>query len=375
MNILWFGPVIKTDKVSVNNQQSPASNLWQMQQINALADLVNKIKVYSYIPLRSYPYGKLFSPVGKEYNPEMQENVCLNQIMYINIKYIREYTLAFKMIFSIILKKDYKENQIALFYNSSLHHRIISRFLRIFTNIKCIEIIADNYDSRSFDAHVYLSFGYYSSSIYDKKYFFDQPAFPMIDQVYDNKILDKKNITYAGALSKYGGITEFAKLFISICETTKELSELELTIVGHGTPDPLLIEMSNHKNINFYGFVSVEKLEEVLLLSDFFVNPRPMLDENKRNFPSKIITYLQYGKPVISSETEGLSPKYREILYFFDPDSNGSIESSLLDLISLKKDDLEIYRQKIISFTKMNNTQKMIKDFNKFLESMVDDKC
>ena len=101
----------------------------------------------------------------------------------------------------------------------------------------------------------------------------------------------------------------------------------------------------------------------------------PVLDENKRNFPSKIITYLQYGKPVISSETEGLSPKYREILYFFDPDSNGSIESSLLDLISLKKDDLEIYRQKIISFTKMNNTQKMIKDFNKFLESMVDDKC
>jgi len=70
-----------------------------------------------------------------------------------------------------------------------------------------------------------------------------------------------------------------------------------------------------------------------------------------------------------------LSPKYKEVLYFFDPDLNASIKSSLLDLISLKKDDLEIYRQKIISFTKMNNTQKMIKDFNKFLESMVDDKC
>ncbi len=375
MNILWFGPIMKPGKVSENNQQSPASNVWEIQQINALSDLNNNIKVYSYIPLRSYPHGNLYSFASKEYNPDMHENVTVNQMMYINVKYIREFILALVMIFSIIIKRDYKTNKVALFYNSSLPHRIVSRFLRTFTKIKCIEIIADDKHSESFDAHVYLSFGYYSSSLYDKKYFFDQPAFPLVNIANKHEIVShKKNITYAGALSKYGGITEFAKSFISICETTKELSDLELTIVGHGTPDPLLINMSKHKNINFYGFVSVDKLQEILLSSDFFVNPRPILDENQRNFPSKIITYLKYGKPILSSETEGLSPKYREILYFFDPDSNESIKSSLLYFTSLSKDDLEKYRQKIVSFTEENNTNKMIKSFNVFLEFMVKNK-
>ena len=42
------------------------------------------------------------------------------------------------------------------------------------------------------------------------------------------------------------------------------------------------------------------------------------IDGNQMNFPSKLFRYLPYGKPILSTNTQGLSPDYSNALIYVD---------------------------------------------------------
>jgi glycosyltransferase involved in cell wall biosynthesis len=45
------------------------------------------------------------------------------------------------------------------------------------------------------------------------------------------------------------------------------------------------------------------------------VNPRPnSVVDSQHNFPSKLLEYLSYGKPVISTCTPGIAPEYSHVI-------------------------------------------------------------
>ncbi len=371
MNILWFGSIIDSSKLSLYPQQSPASNLWQIQQITGLSKLDNTITVFSHIPRQTYPYSHLISSDTYKHTPIFNKNIAIKQKSYLNIKHIKDINIAISYIYSLI--KDLKEHDIAVFYNNSPHHRLVAKFIKSVSNIKCIEIIADDKDSPVFDGHIYLSWWYYTNSIHKNKFFFDQPMINYEEKstLSFKKYEKHKNITYSGTLSKWGGITEFSNQFIKLTNEHEELKFFILQITGHGTPDQQLLKLVNHPNIKFHGFVDEDKLENILQESDFFVNPRPLLDDNKRNFPSKITTYLKYKKPILSTKTAGLSPKYNDILFFFDPESDESLKFMLYELRQMSSIDMEILASKLNNFIKENSTNILIPELNSFLEKQL----
>ncbi len=73
--------------------------------------------------------------------------------------------------------------------------------------------------------------------------------------------------------------------------------------------------IESDSRIKFLGYLDDHALEVEAWKADVFVNPRPTnFGPNLLNFPSKILFYLSFGKPIISTKSAGLSPDYHGAL-------------------------------------------------------------
>jgi glycosyltransferase involved in cell wall biosynthesis len=124
-----------------------------------------------------------------------------------------------------------------------------------------------------------------------------------------------KRIGYFGGLTSLGGIDLFL-------EATRQLSgsQYEFHIIGTGnTPAVSRIQAfaKADSRIHYHGPVSEQALNELGNMMDVFVDPRPKaLSDN--NFPSKILTYLRFSKPIISTMGHGIPSEYQQVLIHLD---------------------------------------------------------
>jgi glycosyltransferase involved in cell wall biosynthesis len=95
-----------------------------------------------------------------------------------------------------------------------------------------------------------------------------------------------------------------------------------LWICGAGNNPKIDQAIGQDSRIKFFGLVTEQVLTKLYQDAHVFINPRPSsLAASKHNFPSKILQYLSYGKPVISTWTDGLSPNYRDVLIVIEEES------------------------------------------------------
>ena len=135
---------------------------------------------------------------------------------------------------------------------------------------------------------------------------------------------------YLGALTEHGGINELAEAFTDLNDQTAEL-----WICGRGDNDLLNRLASREDRIKLMGFLDDDDLFNLAFHATFFVNPRPLnFEANKLNFPSKILLYLAFGKPVISTITDGMNPEYEALVVRIADES----ASSLIDAMRLAID-------------------------------------
>jgi glycosyltransferase involved in cell wall biosynthesis len=118
-------------------------------------------------------------------------------------------------------------------------------------------------------------------------------------------------IAYFGGLTTLGGIDLFL-------EATRHLasSQYEFHIIGVGNALAVSRIQSFARadtRIHYHGPASELALNELGSMMDIFVDPRPKaLSEN--NFPSKILTYLKFTKPIISTMGHGIPSEYQQVL-------------------------------------------------------------
>lgn len=356
--ILWVGSVLDDKNVLINNIQSPAANLWQCQQIKEIKNNSVIVEIVSHVPIQSFPYGDLFIKGKIDINNVFQHG-------YLNIKIIRELTLFINKSRSIVKKHEGKN---IVFYNTSLCNILIALFFKLFTDKKIIQIVADGKEHYIFDKFIYLSYGQFIESKKKNIFFFDQPALPFKGSAASTGDTSRKKITYCGALSRYGGITEFSLLFSKALKLDSNLN-FELHILGHGKADQKLLDICNkNKHIFFHGYLDQCHFESVMSTSHFFVNPRPIgIAENKYNFPSKLITYLQYGRPILSTKTYGISPLYDSFIIYNDLLDDKMVKKGLHDLLISNIRNIE---EKIKFFSKHNSEKKKIKKLAHFIISI-----
>lgn len=363
---LWLGNIYKDSEISSNLAISIAANNWQKKIIeNYFFDKEHYL--LSYMQQRVWPLGKLLPKIKKKYDNQL----C---IRYINFPFIKKFSIFLSAFF--ILKKFIKENNvdIAIAYNIDGNNIGLFKYL-LNNNTRRLVIWADSYNVgpdfinfkkqiKFIDGHIFLS--KYLHDIYQKnnKIFFEGLIDNEIKKNYKKLTLKTKfTIFYSGSLSKWTGIEKFINLFNKL---DKERFEFRFS-----SPDPINLKMKNllSDNIKFLGYLNCEELDLELKNSDFLLNNRDLsVDGNQNNFPSKLLNYFIYLKPILSVKLKSFDDKYKDILFFFDLDNFNSLENQIYKIINFSEQNKLDLNNKITNFILRFNNQNLSK-FDNFIHS------
>lgn len=305
-SILWIGVIVKSNKIGAYKVVSAAANNWQQRFINGLVDNGIKVSCVTYLPDSYWPKGKLRPKLNPDDLPEIAN---VSSVSYLNIPFCREITLGISLI-SIILKERMSFD-LLITYNPFKRHIYLGTFIKKVLKKKWALIIADGNMYGKPDIGIYLS--YNTFLLHKGKKILMQGGISDF-KVQQPKKIEKKVILFTGNISKLTGIIEFASLFNEIQDES-----IELHIYGKGDDQNLSLLSEQNKNIKIFGFVDDETLEIAMYSAWIFVNPRSLSEESIQNtFPSKILEYLRYGKPIISTKSSGISNKYDNFLFYYN---------------------------------------------------------
>lgn len=114
---------------------------------------------------------------------------------------------------------------------------------------------------------------------------------------------------YAGSLQPAAGVGLLVRALARV-----DSQPLKIVIVGHGDRGWLDHAASRDSRLDVRGFISEEELPVLMAKSDFFLAPREAGTEySEGTFPSKILYYLEYGKPILASP-DGLPDDFLDCL-------------------------------------------------------------
>jgi glycosyltransferase involved in cell wall biosynthesis len=138
-----------------------------------------------------------------------------------------------------------------------------------------------------------------------------------------------KVIFYSGSLDRYGGIDCLLSAFALLPDPS-----LRLWVCGKGPTHSVVNAAARDPRIVFHGCVPEGELQALAEQAYVMVNPRPPgLSDSDNNFPSKVLEYLAYGAPIVSTWTGGLSPEYRQLMVISDDGSPAALANALSKVV------------------------------------------
>lgn len=355
--VFWIGPLAHNSELKNSKALSPAANVWQQGFIDGLIQNKIKVNVISYIPQPVWPRGPLW--VNKPSKKIIKDGFNIKHITYLNFFLIRWCWMSLAIVLMIISKFKNIKTYSVFTYNPYPAHFFSAIFLKYIYKIKWISILADDYTKGKPDITLFLSFDYFSRYNKGKKYFLDGGinSKKVINQ--NNKISGKKILLYAGSQSKITGIEEFIQVFSEFKD-----EDYELHIYGKGNNPTIKSALLKDSRIKLFGFVSDTELNAACCSADAFINPRSLDNEANNTFPSKLLLYLSYKKPIISTDVPGISSKYDPFLSIYSPNDYLSFKNCLLNL---KKIDTKIYSEKCESFIIKNSWYNLVRKFIEYV--------
>ena len=322
---LWLGPVVdESTMMASRSAVSPAANRWQYGLINALQDYTTNIKVLSHVPEPLWPKGRL--QINSGYN-HLAPGIQGELVNYWNVPFWRTHGLCKRYIaaFQTLCRTENRPSVI-ISYNDYPWNVEVGIYAQEKLGIPWICIVADGPGPNSGPEYVkheelikraacrvFLSWGRYRSCQHEPKYHLDGGVTELRFDPDSSPVIrsgSKPIVMFAGAMTRWAGVTFLVQSFKEI-----KSNNVELWLCGPGSNRYVDFAVREDPPIKFLGLLDERRLQEISHQATVFINPRPSsLSDNRSNFPSKVLEYLSYGKPVISTWTEGLSPDYADVL-------------------------------------------------------------
>jgi glycosyltransferase involved in cell wall biosynthesis len=363
--ILWLGGVFSEETMLSKRAVSPAGNRWQLELIQALKNNGLNIIVLGQLYEQRWPLGSLRP--GK--NLDSPDNLQVEYARYWNMPFYRQKFLyrSFKLKFNEIIKNRGAPPSLVIPYNPYFHHASLSRHIKNEFNVDWVPVVADfenagedwaDYKHATCGAkgQVFLSHWAFENCPFNPKLHLDGGISARKYNVTET--LNSKNnhipyvFLYTGAVNYGKGIDLLIDAFSLLSDNN---IKYELWICGkmavRKEGDRILKRINNDSRIKYFGVVKESFLQELSMKADAFVNPRlPGLTEHIMNFPSKLLEYLSYCKPIVSTLTPGLAPQYSDFLICPNNDSIAEFAAAMKKCSDLSDEDRLCLNKKIFNY-------------------------
>ena len=345
----WFGPMCREERALQGGAVSLAALAWQTGLLSAVRQHGVDVELVSILPEPAWPRGPL-AP-----SPPEDSDVCgvpVRQIRNINLPGLRGSLAGRRFIAAFTELVRRRGRPAAVFtYNIARATMMVGRFAQATLGVPWIAVVADApatpWQRRRHDAWLSLANGrvFLSWALYQKA--FAGPSYHLdggVGSKRPSSAVRPASFLFAGSLSAYNGLGLLLDAFRQV-----RSDQAALWICGKGDTDAVRRAAAADRRIEVIGLVTSERLNEIASRAYAFVSPRPPA-MNEDNFPSKILEYLRYGKPIVSTWTGGLSPEYRNILVVAEGPSSGDFANALDRTLCLQPDDLAAIESRIGKF-------------------------
>ena len=149
----------------------------------------------------------------------------------------------------------------------------------------------------------------------------------LLERVSKPQAAGPVKLGYFGSHSDYAGLKQLLEAFLQVKDP-----KLKLSIAGEGAKTEELKKLSSSdERVEWVGFFKErEDLGHWASQCHVLVNPRPAGYGNENNFPSKMFDYVQFGRPIISSQTETLKHAFGDTPIWY----NAQDKMGLVNLLS-----------------------------------------
>ena len=317
--IIWCGSVLNFRGLSQYRGETPAATQWSRGLLRGFQE--NGIGVRGFAPMWDalFPKGRLF-PGASDC---LEESISQTTVPYINLPGIRPTSVAWSLHQRLHRHLASGRRPLAILnYNPYPHYcRAIEPIARRHPDIPWVNVVLDLDDpmvdgwvafkeaTAASRGNVFLSWWGYCHAPGDAKLHLDggwevAPAYSTAASS------DTKTFIYAGKFAGYGGIGE-------ILEAIRGYSRPDVffDFYGKGSCEQLSQLAAADPRVRIRGFVPDAELEEACRKAYAFLSPRDLDFQGTRMiFPSKLLFYLKFRKPVLSPLLPGLSPEYESLL-------------------------------------------------------------
>lgn len=354
LRILWVGPVID-ERHFANPAVSAAASIWQMGLISSLLEQLSfgkcnevghsgsnaAVELISHLPCQSFPKGTLWPCSDNSLFPGGLDG---HGIGYLNLPILRDWVL--RALYSRKIGQVLDANidhsfDLLVSYNAEAYvSASVAKWVKK-RSLPWISIIADlprhqpqvflmNAKVSDADGRLFLSWKNFQDFAKPEIDLFLEGGVHLSEGLItakseenifvdsESQIKTSKRIAYFGGLTTLGGIDLFL-------QATRHLldSQYEFHIIGSGDTQAVSHVQSfaqADSRIHYHGPASERTLSKLGYAMDIFVDPRPMrLSEN--NFPSKLLTYLRFSKPIISTIGHGVPAEYKQVLIHLEQEN------------------------------------------------------
>ena len=373
-SFLWLEGVFDDSTVNVFKSHSAASNFWQKGFIEALRSFGASVDVVGYPAERAWPFGRL---LVRKSEAALLPGFAGAVTGYINLPIVRgsvQYHTLRNAALSILKTSEVKPDYSVVFSclecaDEQTPAIRLAKYIREHYGVPWICMVADGATPEGADRYVYLPWSNFQSAA---------PGFEGIhldggianvrrdlEPAYEKQErCGTRALMYMGALTEHGGVTELAHAFTSIND-----KDVELWICGRGAnPELDRLAKKDHR-IRLRGFVETDELDRLAKSAFAFVNPRPnSFAPNKLNYPSKLLHYLAYGKPVVSTFTEGMSPEYADVLVRVENETEAALTAAMHSILAIPRDAYDGICRRVECFNATHTWGYQVNRFLSWLE-------
>lgn len=388
INVLYIGPNA-SEWAQYNTPVSLAAAKWSRGFLSALSKRCNLITLtYTY----HYPWPKGHKVwVGDDPKcfPSAWHHVAVS---YPTIKYVREWWL--KMAFAKEARKVIKmeKTDVVLIYNCYVSWQVpaLRAIKEANPNVKVYPIILDGDDPRKDDWGWLKRAAHYSDGfiplswwvhehITEKtgkvSFHFDggsdgwRGVAPCQSKALGSKAAKFKYLVHTGALDQWRGLDFMTEV---VSKLTARRQDVRFVFLGKSSEKVLKEKFKDNPYIEVPGFVTEAEMAEYCNAADVLLNVRdPNHPDNILNYPSKLPHYLSFGRPVVSTQLQSLSPDYNEVVEFAADDAVDSFLQKVDEVLAWSDEQKNKKYENIKAWFAQRKTWKVMVD--RLVESLLNE--